>query len=93
MRFGPAIFRRPDTPARRLHKLQRVGIANKDAEPRAVIFSSTRAFFETCRKSTHVPEWAALSGAVYAREIRIATFELQKLIESGTSRLRNVLRG
>jgi hypothetical protein len=27
-----------------------------------------------------------LSGAVYAREVRIATFEFQKLVESGTSR-------
>jgi hypothetical protein len=37
-----------------------------------------------------LPEWAALSGAVYAHEVTIATFEFQKLVGSGTSRLRNV---
>ncbi|HEX4071985.1 MAG TPA: hypothetical protein VHX68_12465 [Planctomycetaceae bacterium] len=30
-----------------------------------------------------------MSGTVYAHEVRIATFELQKLVESMTSRLRN----
>ncbi len=33
-----------------------------------------------------------LSGAVYAHEVTIATFEFQKLVESGTSGLRNVFR-
>ena len=41
---------------------------------------------------THLPEWAALSGAVYAHEVTIATFEFQKLVESGTSRVRNISR-
>jgi hypothetical protein len=33
---------------------------------------------------------AWVGGADYARKVRIATFEFQKLVESGTSRLRNV---
>ena len=44
-----------------------------------------------CHQSTPLPERTAFSGAVYAHEVRIATFEFQKLVESGTSRLRNVL--
>ena len=32
----------------------------------------------------------ALSGEVYAREIRITTFEFEKLVDYGTDRLRNV---
>jgi hypothetical protein len=48
--------------------------------------------FRERRKSTHLPEWRALSGPVYAHEAKIATFEFQKLVESGTSRLRNVFR-
>ena len=43
------------------------------------------------RITTHLPEWMALSGAVFAHEAAIATFEFQKLVESGTSRLRNDL--
>ena len=39
-----------------------------------------------------LPEWTALSGAVYAQGVRVATFEFQKLVESGTSSLRNVFR-
>ena|ERR1700722_4089801 len=39
-----------------------------------------------------LPEWSVLSSAVYTHEARIATFESQKLVESGTSRLRNLFR-
>jgi hypothetical protein len=48
--------------------------------------------FRERRQTPHLPEWTALSGAVYAHEVRIATFNFEKLVESGTSRLRNVFR-
>ncbi len=44
------------------------------------------------QKTTHLPEWTASSGAVYADEVRITAIEFQKLVESGTSGSRNVLR-
>jgi hypothetical protein len=48
--------------------------------------------FRERHQTPHLPEWTGLSGAVYAHEVRIATFEFQKLVESGTSRLRNPFR-
>jgi hypothetical protein len=41
--------------------------------------------FRECHQTTHLREWTALSGAVYVHEVTIATFEFQKLVESGTS--------
>ena len=35
--------------------------------------------FRERRKSTDLREWTVLSGAVYAQEVAIATFEFQKL--------------
>ena len=48
--------------------------------------------FPDMLKINLLPEWTALSRAVYAHEVRIATFGFQKLVESGTSRLRNIIR-
>ena len=53
-----------------------------------------RNSYDCCgdQKTTSLPEWPALSGAVRAHEVTIATFEFQKLVESGTVHLRNVFR-
>jgi hypothetical protein len=58
--------------------------------PALPVFSSRTQGGISAQKKTHLPEWTALSGAVYAHELRIATFEFQKLVKSGTSCLRNV---
>jgi hypothetical protein len=44
----------------------------------------------TLHQTAHLPEWTALSGAIYAHEVANATFEFQKIVESGASRLRNI---
>jgi hypothetical protein len=43
-------------------------------------------------QTIHLPDWRALSGAVYFHEVTIATFEFQKLVKFGTLRLRNAFR-
>src|ERR1700722_9210449 len=55
------------------------------------LLSRKPTVFRDRQQRTHFWEWTALNGAVHAREAATATFEFQKLVESGTSRLRNHL--